>query len=494
MANFPVDPRPFVPPRFTLMVREVVREPRRIRCFLAPTLQRENEDLAIALTELAVSKTNFGPFARELQRFLLDLGIRLPEIQQYPIGEAFVRFDSAMQREGFLIGGPREFSGYQLRFIRHDEGINFKDLALDRAVWLMLLYFPPDARRRVALVEKSIAGFTQLLMVHSSSSESRLVIKALVNKYSDIPDSVTVSTGSGPLARSWTVPVFLLSASDIVLGGDEEPILVDGLTHPMPQPAPEWMGPHGVHGFANWVDEGASVNGGNVQQPGGVQAQGDQVDGRSDEVTEEIETQAFGSADPTPLQVLPPALGTVTMLPLKVNLSSISFSIPCSIPFGLGSNLSSLMIDLDIMVPDNISDCYSLRFLATICVDQENHDGPVFGPAPPLVPYSDDTSDDEDDLKEIDGPIPKATPKKRRAKMMREPLEDDFCRRSKRLNPDTDGFKREESQAAAENFPTIYSGAAAGTSAPPPHLTMPVVEGIAVIVHLNAFKRSSKCV
>ncbi|CAO2148602.1 unnamed protein product [Urochloa humidicola] len=117
MANFPVDPRPFVPPGFTLMDRVVEREPRHLRCFLAPSLPRENEELAIALTEPAVSKDDFGPFARELQRYLLDLGVRLPEIQQCPIGEAFVRFDSAMQREGFLIGGPREFNGYELRFI-----------------------------------------------------------------------------------------------------------------------------------------------------------------------------------------------------------------------------------------------------------------------------------------------------------------------------------------------------------------------------------------
>ncbi|CAN6250854.1 unnamed protein product [Urochloa humidicola] len=50
MANFPVDPRPFMPPGFTLVPRVIAREPTRLRCFLSPTLVKENEDLAIAIT------------------------------------------------------------------------------------------------------------------------------------------------------------------------------------------------------------------------------------------------------------------------------------------------------------------------------------------------------------------------------------------------------------------------------------------------------------
>ncbi|CAO2037743.1 unnamed protein product [Urochloa humidicola] len=50
MANFPVDPRPFMPPGFTLVPRVIAREPTRLRCFLSPTLVKENEDLTIAIT------------------------------------------------------------------------------------------------------------------------------------------------------------------------------------------------------------------------------------------------------------------------------------------------------------------------------------------------------------------------------------------------------------------------------------------------------------
>lgn len=60
----------------------------------------------------------------------------------------------------------------------------------------------------------------------------------LVNKDNDVPDSVTLSVGTYPRVHTWTVPIFLLSANDVVLGGDEEPVSVAGPTHPMPHPAP----------------------------------------------------------------------------------------------------------------------------------------------------------------------------------------------------------------------------------------------------------------
>ncbi|CAO2164833.1 unnamed protein product [Urochloa humidicola] len=166
MSNFQVDPRPFVSMGFNLAPRELVREPVRMRSFLAFSLDKLNEDLAIAITKPKIAKEDFWPFARELRCFLLDNQVRDPEIQQCPMGEAFVRFDSPLQRESFIVGGPRQLDVYQLRFVRHDEGPNMIGLDLDRTAWLMLLCFPPDAKNMLSLVDKSLSGFAQLLHIH----------------------------------------------------------------------------------------------------------------------------------------------------------------------------------------------------------------------------------------------------------------------------------------------------------------------------------------
>ncbi|CAO2187054.1 unnamed protein product [Urochloa humidicola] len=71
--------------------------------------------------------------------------------------------------------------------------------------------------------------------------------------------------------------------------------------------------------------------------------------------------------------------------------------------------------------------------------------------------------------------------RKRRARKMKEPLDPDFRRRSKRLNPDIGGFRNKESEAKAADFPTIYTGSADNASnAPAPHLSATLMEGIAV--------------
>lgn len=81
MANFPIDPHPFVPIGFNLMPREVIRESCRLRSFLAFSLDKANEDLAIAITEPKVDKEDFWTFAMELRAFLQEHHVRGPEIQ-----------------------------------------------------------------------------------------------------------------------------------------------------------------------------------------------------------------------------------------------------------------------------------------------------------------------------------------------------------------------------------------------------------------------------
>ncbi|OEL26566.1 hypothetical protein BAE44_0012414 [Dichanthelium oligosanthes] len=89
-----------------------------------------------------------------------------------------------------------------------------------------------------------------------------------------------------------------------------------------------------------------------------------------------------------------------------------------------------------------IADDSILFFLASVTVDHNAQTAPaVFGPAPPpqglpLVPYP----DSDYDVREVQGPL-LTTPSKRRSCKLKEPLDDVFLRRGKRLNPDLDGFR-----------------------------------------------------
>ncbi|CAN6252337.1 unnamed protein product [Urochloa humidicola] len=457
MANFTVDLFPFVPHGFHLVPREIVKEPTRMRCFLAFSIEKANEDLAIAITDPKIAKDDFWPFARELRHFLLDNGVHEPEVQQCPMGEAFVKFDSPLQRDAFVLSNPRQFNDYQIRFIRHDEGPNLKELDLDRSVWLMLLCFPPDARNLISLVDKSLAGFCQLISVHRSSSMARLIVRVLINKDANIPDSITISVGTLPRIRTWTVPVYLLHASDAVLGGDEEPLPVDGPTHPMPFPEPGWMGPQGQPGNADNVVDEASENvapGGmaagadmqeamQVPQSGLVQeAQGDRKDKEDTNLRKLPSASPFSSASAD----FAASRGIKEPSPKGPATARNQVIFHCSLlppPFPLHSGtfsfLSAFLIDLSIKVPSYISDHSVLWYLAKVALEPEE-----FARGMKRGLEDMDANIDDDDVKLIskeEAAQSSKTPRKRRARKPRAPLGVHLVRRSRRLNKDLYGYR-----------------------------------------------------
>lgn len=105
MANFAINPRPHLPPGFTWAPRVLPYVPPSLpRACIALNLERTNEDLAIALLSPPVSKDDYVPMARSLHQLLVDDGVHAPEIQPCPIGYAYVRFTSALERERYLHG------------------------------------------------------------------------------------------------------------------------------------------------------------------------------------------------------------------------------------------------------------------------------------------------------------------------------------------------------------------------------------------------------
>ncbi|RLN05635.1 hypothetical protein C2845_PM13G12970 [Panicum miliaceum] len=149
----------------------------------------------------------------------------------------------------------------------------------------------------------------------------------------------------------------------------------------------------------------------------------------------------------------------------KVLLSDIEFAVTLS-----DKSVSSMLNQ------SFIADQSVLFFLASIAIDQKVAASRVFiGPALPpaglpLVPYSD--SEDDEDVMEIEALPASAYSNKRHARKLMEPLEQPFVRRSRRLNPELDGFRTEASRGLAADIPPVYSISVANASSVAPHLSI----------------------
>lgn len=72
-----------------------------------------------------------------------------------------------------------------------------------------------------------------------------MIAKVVVNKEDGIHDDVVVSLGDCPRAASFTILIFILHAQNIATFPDEDELPPHGSLHPMPHPAPRWVGVEG---------------------------------------------------------------------------------------------------------------------------------------------------------------------------------------------------------------------------------------------------------
>ncbi|CAN6363412.1 unnamed protein product [Urochloa humidicola] len=214
MTNFPVDPRPFVPRGFEVQLHDPAAPPLRLTSYIAGCLDKTNEDVAIALLYPKVVPQDFAPMAREMKTYFDQVHqISNLEIQPRPIGEAFVTFNSALEREKFL-NQVWPLGEYQMHFIKHDEGVNARVHELDREAWVMLLNYPLDLRE-AQYIDKAVAGFGLLMQWHDTNYKGRVVLKVYLKNEAKIPQAVTMTLGNPHQAKSYSFQVYKLIAKDV---------------------------------------------------------------------------------------------------------------------------------------------------------------------------------------------------------------------------------------------------------------------------------------
>lgn len=245
MAYLRADPRPFIPhgtkpmeiPTRKQMERVVMTRPR-----------AKNHDLAIVTTDpLPQHQVTFQAIRDVVSDFLTnERRIDFTDMQPTHLGQAFVRFRRAFDRDKMIQLGPIRFGNVTLTFVEHNKGRNWRAFNFNMECWLMLLGFPPDFRENEYIVN-TISSFGRVISwLDDIAHLGRLLVRACVADYETVPQLLVLTEGEDFHGESWTVQCEILQVN-----------LPEGLpSNEDPAPGPDDFPPGGTFDLFGFGQQG----------------------------------------------------------------------------------------------------------------------------------------------------------------------------------------------------------------------------------------------
>jgi hypothetical protein len=179
MANFPVNPRPFLVAG--MAVDHGWNRPARARVTLGGEPTREHEDFGI------VSISPMHQEAAQL-RSTLDLvcdflehsqRVHVMESHLSPLRLGLIRLRTVAEWDLLVRESPLNLGQHHIvTVVKHDEGINSRACAYTRVYWIMFLAFPLDYQKDL-FIRAAVEPFGRLLEWYRDENKSRLLMQAL---------------------------------------------------------------------------------------------------------------------------------------------------------------------------------------------------------------------------------------------------------------------------------------------------------------------------
>jgi hypothetical protein len=223
MAYFRADPAPFIPGGLH-QVEVQQRKPMERMVLMKP--RTKFQDMAIvSIDPMPEHQVTFQAIREVVTDFLTNgQHVAFTDMQPTHLGQAFVKFRNAYDRDRLIQESPYQFGEVSISFVEHNKGRNWRAVNFNRECWLLLLGYPPD-HREDEFVVNTISSFGRVMYwVDDRRHLSRVLVKARVIDYETIPHFLVLTEGEGFQGESWTVQVEVLQGQ--LLGGlpqDEDP-------------------------------------------------------------------------------------------------------------------------------------------------------------------------------------------------------------------------------------------------------------------------------
>jgi hypothetical protein len=111
-----------------------------------PIHVHEQFTIAVDVDAVLQPRDNHG-FLQQIRHYLNnELHLHVASTCIHPLGVGLIELESPRHRDGLMLGNLHEVDGVQIRFIRHDYGLNRRSEPYTRFGWIMILAFPLDYR------------------------------------------------------------------------------------------------------------------------------------------------------------------------------------------------------------------------------------------------------------------------------------------------------------------------------------------------------------
>jgi hypothetical protein len=194
MANFNVNPIPYIPTGFDL---EHWVWPARGQMVAASNPPCRHEEFAIAMLTPPPQPQNL----HQLQQVIIDVidyfegprQVHIVSACPSPLGLCLLEFRSIVTRQSMINLSPHILPrGRQVFLEKHDNGLNLRACPFSRTCWIMFLCFPLDCQTK-GYIEQVVNHFGIVLTWTSNAHcKSRVLVRCTVLHVNKVPRSVIV--------------------------------------------------------------------------------------------------------------------------------------------------------------------------------------------------------------------------------------------------------------------------------------------------------------
>lgn len=192
MANYPLNPVSFLPPRFAVEPRPVGRLVRS-GMVVSPIPPLNHDFLAIIETSAYVPLHRRAAMSNTVVGLLHESQLLTTEVSDHPFGIGIFGFvDSFMWDTAVATPIELEDEDLLITFVPHNEALNRRTTSIGPEVWLMFFGFT-YAYQTDYYLTKALGGYGSLVSWYNPRHDSRyILLKARVIRLKLIPKSFVV--------------------------------------------------------------------------------------------------------------------------------------------------------------------------------------------------------------------------------------------------------------------------------------------------------------